>query len=266
MNRFLLALFGLLLGLSAEVQAGSCLGDSAEARFLPRLIGRPHSSIRTPFLMPCDTMEVRIGDTVTIHPGVMLHFGPDSRPENVILVRGRLEVLGSDEAPVYFSGTLSEGDFGLRPGNGPWGGFRIDPVGEADFRHARIWKAVPALDSKSEHVRFSKVVFKQSLDARGPFGQAIDLEFKETRVESMDFAAARSTQDTAVAAQGQKPDAKVAAAPSRVTTWSLLGGGTILAGAGLFWYLSSRGDDTPGPSANATEYPDRPGFPGTSSR
>lgn len=242
--------------------AGACEGESTPARFFPRVLGRPHASIRTPYQMPCDTMEVRIGDTCTVYPGVMVHFGPQSTKEKVILIRGRLEVLGSEDAPVYFSGTLADGDFGLKPGTGDWGGFRIDPAGEAEFSNTRIFKAMPALLSKSERVRFSKVVFKQSLDFKGPNGKGLTLEFKETKIETMDFGTGPAPERISLAGNdAAKADPTIGGAkhPGSPMTWTLLGGGTILAGAGLFWFLTEAGET--GPSPGGIEFPDRPTFP-----
>lgn len=248
----------LLAGLLWEARANKCQTGDEEAKYLPRVLGRPYSSIRTPFIMPCDTMEVRLGDTCTIHPGVMLHFGPNSSSSNVILVQGHLEALGSDEAPVYFSGTLADGDFGFRPGEGSWGGFRIDPVGSAQFQHVRIFRAVPALESKSERVQLRKVVFKNSLEVSGPNGKRLDLDFKETTVQSLDFS-----PPAAAAAETSNPKGAddVKGSRTKPLAWSLIGGGTLLAGAGLFWYLSDSEENPPGPSGSQIEYPEKPSFP-----
>jgi hypothetical protein len=260
---WLVGMIAASLGCGPAV-AGACLGDSAESRYLPRVIGRPYSTLRTSYKMPCDTMEVRIGDTCTIYPGMLMHFGSVSNPDNRIHIRGRLEVLGSDEAPVNFSGTLSEGDFGIKPGTGAWGGFEVDPVGEVVIRNARIFRATPIMRSQSERVSFSKVLLRQSLDLLGPNGNFFPVDFKETRIDSLDFGAPianHQSQDT-VSRPSARADSSKSSAGKSVWAWSLAGGGALLLGGGLWWYLDEKGPSTGHPNTDTdVHYPPKPNFP-----
>jgi len=258
------ALITLLLlsgAASGPVLAGNCQGDSVAARALPRVIGRPYSTLRTPYRMPCDTMIVPIGDTCTIYPGTMMHFGSTSKQANRIHVLGRLEVLGSEEAPVTFSGTLSDGDFGLKPGTGNWGGFLVDGVGEISMRNARIFKASPIMNSQSDRVSFSKVLLKQSLDLVGPNGRYFPVDFKETKIDTLDFSVSTSTVEPQTQAKDSSSVPAVASSRSGRLAWSLIGGGAVLVGGGLWWYMNNH---ETGSSKNPTDevhYPARPGFP-----
>jgi hypothetical protein len=250
----------LLLGFLAEVRGAACSGDSASMRYLPRTIGRPNATIRTPYHMPCDTMEVKVGDTTTIYPGVMMHFGPVSHSENVILVGGVLQAFGSSEAPVYFSGTLADGDFVVKPGKGDWGGFRIEPVGQAHLQSARIFNAVPLLDSRSEWVVFEKVVTKNCLNVKGPDRKVIELEYKETRLD-LDFRK-KDMVETAIDSAAVPPNRPKEPSRGKALTWTLAGAGAFLAGGGLFYVLTHLDTNHPSdPDPDPSKFPGKPSFP-----
>ena len=238
-------------------------GDTQKQYMLPNY-GRPYSGVKEPIRLPCDTMIVRAGDTTTLNSGVMLHFGPTSSEKNVIIVRGTLLALGSQEAAVYLTGTVTAGDFGYVPAKGPWGGIRVDSGGSLNFKRVRMFEAIPALESKSENVVFKKVVLQGCMNIVDPTGKRIDINANEESIDSLNFAShfdAVPSASLPVTAKSENNERGI-----KPWVWPVAAGLLLLSG-GALWYIESQKDSpTPPPSVNTSLFPDAPSFPGSTSR
>ncbi len=250
----------LLLG--GNSFAGSCKGTDAWKQYMLPAYGRPHSNLKDPILLPCDTMIVRAGDTSTINPGVMLHFGPNATEKNIILVQGTLLAIGSQEIAIYLSGSISEGDFGIVPGIGPWGGIRVSETGALHFKRVRLYHAIPALESKSEDVTFKQVVMQGCMNIVDPKGQLMEINLREEKIDSLDFHT--SVVKAPVAEAGTKKS-KVSKSKIGVPVlWSLAAAGVLATGGGLFWYLNEPTPRTStSPPVTSNTRPELPGTPGS---
>ncbi len=237
----------------------ACLSDSLPLRQLPAMFGKPFSNLKTPYHAPCDTMVVAENTTTTLHSGTMLHFGPNSTANNVIIVEGTLITLGNEHEPVYFSGSIEEGSFGFRPSSSAWGGIVVRPTGKLKMSHTRIFNANTAVYSDSYDVTVSQVYFKGSLYLIPPWKEPIGLDFAGSTIESLDFSE-RQKIETSGRPQNFPEKADVKPANSRMgrtLLWGTLGAGTIIAGAGIWLWSQS---DAPSPSA-PNLYPTDPLLP-----
>ncbi|HLP41499.1 MAG TPA: hypothetical protein VK465_08335 [Fibrobacteria bacterium] len=241
------------LGLHA-VHAASCLGDSVGLRNLPHTLGKPYDNLKNPLYLPCDTMVVAAGDTSTLNPGSMLHFGPRASEKHIILVEGTLIARGGDQEPVYFSGTITESAFGLRPGTGRWGGFRVAPGGELRISDAVIVNAEYAVESESEEVTVSKTLLKGCSYLRGP-GNSLPIDIRGTDVKYWDLGAPKVSS--------VEPSAP-ALKKSTTLGWTLVGVAALAAVSGGAWYWLAQddaGDAHHGPTPQGPDYSGRPDMP-----
>lgn len=253
-----------VLGLHT-VHAGACLGDSVGLRNLPHTLGKPYDNLKNPLYLPCDTMVVAAGDTSTLNPGSMLHFGPRSSEKHIILVEGTLIARGGDQEPVYFSGTITESSFGLRPGTGRWGGFRVAPGGELRISNALIVNAEYAVESESEDVTISKTLLKGCSYLRGP-GNSLPIDIRGTDVDYWDLGAPKASsveppmEVTPVAAAVVEPSAP-ARKKSAALGWTLAGLAALAAGGGAAWYWFAQDDAGNSPTPQGPDYSGRPDMP-----
>lgn len=254
-----------LLWLTPRAFAGACLGDSLQYRKLPHTFGRPYDNLKNPLFLPCDTMIVAAGDSTVLNPGSMLHFGPRASEKNVIVVEGTLTARGGDQEPVYFSGTITESDFGLRPGTGRWGGFRVAPGGELRISGALIVNAEYAVESQSSEVSVSKSYLKGCSFLRGP-GSSLPIDYRGTNVDFWDLAAPKASalgsKEEVTPAQAAAVEPVQRATPSRkLLGWSLAGLTAAAAGGGILWYLAAQEDGNSNHPQPGTEYSTRPDMP-----
>ena len=264
MRRTLHLTLGLLLlaSLSGPAIAGQCSGDSVSLRYMPSLLGKKYSRIRTPHFFPCDTMEVRQGDTSYIYSGAQLAWNAASTKKRLIHVKGTLIIEGWEEEPVTIAGTLEEFAFGHKAGPGQWEGFLVEAEGELRLNWARLYNAPSAIVSYSEKVSLKKVHVKGVQGIIGPHTNMI-IENREADIESMDFKNMDSQQDALMVVPDSIPvkqDSVIAPeSKSHLLSWSLLGTGAIAAG-GLVWYLVAgpEKNPTPGEPNPFSKMPDLP--------
>lgn len=239
----------LLANLSIPAQVGQCSGDSESLRYLPSLLGKKYTRIRTPHFFPCDTMVVRQGDTSYIYSGAQLAWNAASTKNRLIHVKGTLIIEGWEEEPVTIAGTLEEFAFGHKAGPGQWDGFLVEADGELRLNWVRLYNTPLAIVSHSEKVSLKKVHVREVQGLIGPHTN-LRIDNREADIEFMDFKKMESQQDVLTlvpdSIPAKKDSATVSETNSHLPLWSLLGSGVLAAG-GLIWYFSAGPEKDPNP-------------------
>lgn len=264
-----LSLFLLAVGMGLS-QANTCADGKQESHVLAERIGRPGSGIPEAYLLKCDTMEVRSGDTSWIFSSQKIHFGPGSTEKKIILVRGTLIVEGTSNSPAIFAGSLTEFEFGLKPGKAAWGGFRVAETGTLVLKNAMINNATFAIDSRSQNVRLEHVYTKGCLNFVKPGNEFVKLDFTGTTITSLNFASDQpnvAVSTDPLEAKGindRSGKAEKKKSFSKPLLWTGIGAATLgIAGAAIWFLSSSDGGSNKPPIQNVQTFPGDLGFPTT---
>lgn len=151
---------GLVLVLGSLSQpAQACAGTESSQRRLSNLL-KSKTSGTSELAMPCDTMEVLFGETVTLPAGTRLHFGNTPSGKGMLWIKGTLRAEGTPENPLYLSGSWEPSLFGGKPGSRPWWGILVAGSGRVDFTYARIYGAKQGVQAQAGRVGLSKVYFQ----------------------------------------------------------------------------------------------------------
>lgn len=246
--------------------ANTCADGKLDSHKLPERIGRAESGIPEVYLLKCDTMEVAVGDTTRIFSSQKIHFGPASTEKKIILVRGVLIVQGTANSPTLFAGSLTEFEFGLKPGKAAWGGFRIAETGTLILKNAAIHNATFAIDSRSQNVLLEHIYTKGCLNLVKPGNVFVKLDFTGTTITNLNFSPEDQTASNPAAqkieknASGKTEQKKSFNKP---LVWSAIGAAALGAAGVTIWLASADKRRTNPPNPIVQIFPGDLGFPGT---
>jgi hypothetical protein len=246
-----------------------CAYDSASYHIMPKEIGRENEIFKSPYLLPCDSMVVPSGQTTTIYEFSMLHFGTNPSPESKIEVKGTLIIKGKAERPVYFSGSIKQGETGYAPADARWDGIVIDSGGSVQSRYARIFNAPTPM------VVLSKNVFMVNTFFQGASGiilpdTSISIGRNGMTMDTMDLRPGKP-KHPATASSADVGAPKRERKGGRIGTgkkvaYYTLGGTALIAVGGLaFWALNGSDKKSPQPPDQSGLDPD-PDYPSVPSR
>ncbi|MEO6098596.1 MAG: hypothetical protein ABIW76_24165 [Fibrobacteria bacterium] len=258
----------LLLTIASGIShANTCADGKQESHMLPERIGRPESGIPEAYLLKCDTMEVGVGDTTRIFSSQKVHFGPASTEKKIILVRGTLIVEGTANSPTMFAGSLTEFEFGLKPGKAAWGGFRVAETGTLILKNAMINNATFAIDSRSQNVRLEHIYTKGCLNLVKPGNEFVKLDFTGTTITSLDFSPDLPKVAEPVEPKGEKDSSEKTEKKknySKPLVWGGIGVASLgIAGVAIWLASSADGGSNKPPNPDVQTFPGDLGFPQT---